>query len=188
MARPRADEEERPIAFFEVTVAQFDADLQQPVDDPIEDERLLSIWADERERFLRDVTHVAQLMFGPEIRVQGSSRRGSLVIEVLFTARVVAKTFKEIVELIDFFSEFLQTRVPRVFAQYGKRRLTVDVHGFPGWGAVASGPETAQLLGQVPVSDAAIRAADRRFLALVGFGSLFLFLAFMAFILSLLLN
>jgi hypothetical protein len=50
------------------------------------------------------------------------------------------------------------------------------------------GPETAQLLGPLPVSDAAIRAADKRFLALVGCGSLFLFLAFMPFILSLLLN
>jgi hypothetical protein len=93
--------------------------------------------------------------------------------------------------LIDFFSEFLEARVPRVFTRYSWRRLTVDVHGFPGWGAVASWSgdgSAAQLLGPLPVSDAAIRAADRRFLALVGCGSLFLFLAFMPFILSLLLN
>jgi hypothetical protein len=51
LLRRRADEEERPIAFFEVTVTQHAADLQQPVDDPIEDERLLSIWADGRGFF-----------------------------------------------------------------------------------------------------------------------------------------
>lgn len=188
-----------PIAYFEVTLSAV-SPIEEQARHPEEvredlDNALIKAWEMHEAEFTSDVIRVAQLVVGPETQVRVNGRHGTLIIEVVLLAFAAAKTFREIVELVDFFSEFLRKRTWRLSEGIWvppTAAFRVDVIGSPAWGATRAG-DASLPQGDAPrlaglASDAAMKWMERKLTAVLLFAGLVVLLAFTAFVLSLLLD